>query len=155
MWDRVASKCRSEASLKAHIQLDTELQRDQSAFCSFVMILLSHGVEMHRIQSILDDATDCTESRKEIFRHWVLAATSTSTGSSGADAAARAGRIFCWLCGDCRSALSQFPPKMPWKARARGMWHGPSVPCLEVPCSLRMYISTEYGYGKHPRYRIA
>ena len=153
--------------MKAHIQLDTELQRDQSAFCSHVMILLSHGVEMHRIQSVLDDATDCTESRKEIFRHWVLAAgsqlkkcktgaiTSTSTGSSGADAAARAGTIFCRLCGDCRASLSQFPPKMPWKARARGMWHGPSVPCLEVPCSLRMYISTEYRYGKHPRYRIA
>ena len=51
---------------------------------------------------------------------------------SSSDGFTQAHKLSCWLCNCCRNALSKFLPKMPWKARARGMWHGPSVPALEV-----------------------
>ena len=37
----------------------------------------------------------------------------------------------CSLCQDCASALGNASPKMPWKARARGMWRGPEPDCFK------------------------
>ena len=74
IYYRVVCKCRTETSLKAHIKHDTQLQRDQSTFCSHVMTMLSHGLDIHTILSILDDVADYTESYKQIFKQWVLAA---------------------------------------------------------------------------------
>ena len=39
--------------------------------------------------------------------------------------------LTCQLCSTCRSALGAASPRMPWKARARGMWRGPTPAVLE------------------------
>eukprot|EP00973_Karenia_brevis_P015135 2068656-Karenia_brevis.AAC.1 len=43
-----------------------------------------------------------------------------------------ASSLSCPLCRTCCSALGACPPRMPWRARARGMWRGPEPQELAV-----------------------
>ncbi len=63
---------------------------------------------------------------------WMLYIPDLAKAATSDTSVVQASELLCHLCHDCKSALGAPVPRMPWKARARGMWRGPTSDELQV-----------------------